>query len=106
MVFVQERERLFTKFGPFNMIDDDTSFVLKNLALYNEEQCRRLTGNVVNIDQLDVPSKDDISISFPLEDKKQKRNTNNSAVDQFFHNSDLTSMTPESQSILDDMFSA
>jgi hypothetical protein len=87
------------------MIDTDTSFVLKNLALYNEDQRRRLTGEVVDINQLNLPSKNDISISITNDDIKQINNENNSDVDQFFHNSDLTTMTPESQSILDDMFS-
>ena len=87
------------------MIDTDTSFVLKNLALYNEEQRRRLTGEVVDINQLNLPSKNDISISITSDDIKQKNNEDNSDVDEFFHNSDLTTMTPECQSILDDMFS-
>jgi hypothetical protein len=88
------------------MIDDDTSFVLKNLALYNEEQCRRLTGKVVDIDETHLLKKNDTSISYSNNDKTKSIDETNSDLDQFFNNSDLSPMTPESQNLLDDMFSS
>ncbi|CAF1238544.1 unnamed protein product [Rotaria sordida] len=102
---VQERERLCMKFGPFNMIDDDIAFVMKNLALYNEEQ-RRLTGKFIDIDQLHISTKNDTTISSSDNDKTKNINETNSDLDEFFQNSDLSSMTPESQSLLDEMFSS
>jgi hypothetical protein len=88
------------------MIDDDTSFVLKNLALYNEEQRRRLTGNVVDIHQSNGTRKNDSSIPSSDNDKIKNMDETNSDLDQFFHNSDLSPMTPESQNLLDAMFSS
>jgi hypothetical protein len=88
------------------MIDDDTSFVLKNLALYNEEQRRQLTGNVVDIHQPNGPRKNDSSIPSSDNDKIKNMDETNSDLDQFFHNSDLSPMTPESQNLLDAMFSS
>lgn len=88
------------------MIDDDTSFVLKNLALYNEEQRRQLTGNVVDIHQSNGPRKNDSSIPSSDNDKIKNMDETNSDLDQFFHNSDLSPMTPESQNLLDAMFSS
>jgi hypothetical protein len=86
------------------MIDDDVSFVMKNLAIYNEEQRRQRTGHV---DQLHLSTnKDDTSVSSLNNDPTKQMNENNSDLDQFFHNSDLSSMTPESRSLLDDMFSS
>jgi len=38
--------------------------------------------------------------------KQKKSDENNSDLDQFFHNSDLSPITSESQSLLDDMFSS
>ncbi|CAF3340112.1 unnamed protein product [Rotaria sp. Silwood1] len=102
---VQERERLFTKFGPFNMINDDISFVMKNLALYHEEQ-RRLTGNFIDIDYLHLSTKNDTNISSSDNDKTKNIHETNSDLDDFFQNSDLSSMTPESRSLLDQMFSS
>lgn len=88
------------------MIDDDTSFVLKNLALYNAEQCRRLTGNVIEIDESHFTKANDISIP-PIDNNKTKNSAEiDSDLDQFFHHSDLTPMTAESQSLLDEMFSS
>jgi len=88
------------------MIDDDISFVLKNLALYNEEQCRRLNGKVVDIDETYLLKKNDTSISYSNNDKTKTIDETNSDLDQFFNNSDLSPMTPDSQSLLDDMFSS
>jgi len=86
------------------MIDDDFSFVMKNLAIYNEEQRRLRTGHV---DQLHLStSKDDTAVSSLDNDPTKQMNETNSDLDQFFHNSDLASMTPESRSLLDDMFSS
>jgi hypothetical protein len=83
------------------MIDDDVSFVMKNLAIYNEEQRRQRTGHV---DQLHLSTnKDETSLG---NDQTKEMNETNSDLDQFFHNSDLSSMTPESRSLLDDMFSS
>ncbi|UJR25219.1 hypothetical protein I4U23_006571 [Adineta vaga] len=108
-LMIQERERLITKFGPLHMIDDDKSFVLKNLALYNEDQERRLTGNVVEIKHVPLPTKPSVVIvssSSFSDDNEDQLNETNSNSDQFFHNTDLAPMTPESQSLLDDMFSS
>jgi len=71
-LMVQERERLFNKFGSFNMIEDDTSFVLKNLALYNEEQRRRLNGTVVDIDESHLSKKNDLSLLSSDNDETKK----------------------------------
>ena len=79
---------------------------MKNLDLYHEDQCRRLTGKVIDIEKLNLPSKNDISISITTDDIKQSLTETNSDLDKFFKDSDLTPMTPESQSILDDMFSS
>jgi hypothetical protein len=92
------------------MIDDDRTFLLKNLALYNAEQHRRLTGNLGHIDQSHLSKKNNTAISFSDDDNQDQlkpiEETSNSDIEQFFHNSDLSSMTPESQSLLDDMFSS
>jgi hypothetical protein len=87
------------------MIEDDTSFVLKNLALYNDEQCR-LTGKVVHIDESHFTKKNDTSILSLDNDQIKNTDETKLDLDQFFHNSDLSPMTPESQSLLDDMFSS
>ncbi|CAF1287124.1 unnamed protein product [Rotaria magnacalcarata] len=104
---VNERERLFSKFGLFNMIDNDISFVMKNLALYNEEQRRRLTGDFSDIDKIYLPTKNN-STTLPLDNttKTEKVQETNSDLNQFFPNIDLRPMTPESQNLLDEMFSA
>ncbi len=88
------------------MIDDDISFVLKNLALYDAEQRRLLTGNAIDIDQSHLSKKNDNSISLSDNDKIEKIDEKNSDLDQFFHSADLSPMTPESQTLLDDMFSS
>jgi hypothetical protein len=79
---------------------------LKNLKLYNDEQHRRLTGNVVEIDRSHLTMQNDVSTFSTDNDKTKTIDETSSDLDHFFHNSDLSSMTPESQSLLDDMFSS
>ncbi|CAF1316317.1 unnamed protein product [Adineta steineri] len=105
-LMIQERERLFTKFGSFAMIDDDTSFVLKNLALYNEEQRRRLTGNVVDIDERHLPTNNITPCISVNNDKTKNLNETDSDPNSFFNDPDHLPLTPVSQSLLDDMFSS
>jgi hypothetical protein len=89
------------------MIDDDRTFILKNLALYHAEQRRRLTGDIGNIDRSHLSKKTDTPILFSDNNEQSKQTEKvNSDLEQFFHNSDLSPMTPESQNLLDDMFSS
>lgn len=83
----QERERLFMKFGQFARIDNDISFVMKNLALYHDDQQRRLGKTVIEMHE----SKP-VTISKTQSDHEQPL--------------DLAPLSPESQKLLDEMFSS
>jgi hypothetical protein len=80
---------------------------MKNLTLYNEEQRRRLTGDFSDVDKIYLPTKND-STTLPLNNTAKTENVEetNSDLNQFFPNLDLRPMTPESQNLLDEMFSS
>ncbi|CAF1643073.1 unnamed protein product, partial [Adineta ricciae] len=106
-LMIPERERLVAKFGALHTIDDDTAFVLKNLELYNEDQRRRLTGNVVEIKHIPLrKTTTEISTSSPDHDRTSQLNETNSKCDELLLDKDSEPMTPESQSLLDEMFSS
>ena len=88
------------------MAENDTSFVLKNLTLYKEEQYRRLTGNFIDIEKTHLSKKHNPIILPSDSDKQQYTDESNPELDLFFQDSDLSFMTSESQSLLDDMFSS
>ena len=107
MFSTQERERLIAKFGALHTIDDDTAFVLKNLELYNEDQRRRLTGNVVEIKHIPLrKTTTEMSTSSSDHNRTSQLNETNPNCDELFLDKDSKPMTPESQSLLDEMFSS
>ena len=82
---------------------------MKNLALYNAEQTLRLTGIVIDTDRshLFKPNTTTVvAVSNHIEPAKTNGASSNREVDEFFQNSDSSSMTAESQALLDEMFSS
>lgn len=103
----KERERLFEKFGPYDMIDVDVAFVMKNLALYNEDQSRRMTGTSNDVLQSQSLMKNDVSKpSLENDDTKEDVCETGFDYNEFFESSDVRPLTPESQKLLDQMFSS
>lgn len=81
---------------------------MKNLALYNAEQVRRLTGKVLDVDRSHFSKSHPMTIvlSNDLEQNKPNPEPSNPELDQFFQPSDSHSLSPKSQALLDDMFSS
>jgi hypothetical protein len=89
------------------MINSDTLFVRKNLQLYNDEQSRRLAGYVADSVQLPTPPRSlPIKLSNDDNSRQEKHQTIDSDQTLLSTGSSSPPLTPESQSLLDDMFSS
>jgi len=106
-LMLQERERLFTKFGAYDLIENDISFLKKNLEKYHAEQRRRIamtTPGARPRTTIKVLTKRNTTETTPNNEDKPTETTKE--TDQYFNDVEIAQMSPESRRLLDDMFSS
>ena len=94
---------MLNKYGIFDRADQDRVFVMKNLELYHQEQIRRTSNKPTTIDRSHLTMGDRTGIE--LIDLDEEENSKNMATESDASNTEAHPITPESERMLDEMFS-